>query len=63
MQIKTTMRYHLSEKLSSINQLTTSAGEDVEIGEHFGIVGNADWCTTVESSMGIPHEIKNGSAF
>ena len=46
MQIKTTMRYHLSEWLSSINQQTTNADEDVEKGEHFCIVGrNADWCS------------------
>ena len=34
MQIKTTMKYisYLSEWLSSINQQTTSAGEDVEKG-------------------------------
>ena len=36
---------HLSEWLSSINQ-QTSAGEDVEKGEHFCTVGgNADWCS------------------
>ena len=48
MQIKTTMRYHLtsSEWLSSINQQTTSAVEDVEKGKPFCPVdGNADWCS------------------
>ena len=47
-QIKTTMRYHLhkSEWLSSINQQTTSVGEDVEKGESFCTVGgNAGWCS------------------
>ena len=45
MQMKTTMRYLslLSEWLSSVNQQTTSAGEDVEKGEPFCTVGgNAD---------------------
>ena len=48
MQIKTTgdITSHLSEWLSSMNQQTTSAGEDVEKGEPFCTVsGNADWCS------------------
>ena len=45
MQIKTTVRY-LTEWFPSINQQTTSAGEDVEKGGLFCIVGgNADWCS------------------
>ena len=37
---------HLSEWLSSINQLITSAGEDVDKQEPFCTVGgNADWCS------------------
>ena len=37
---------HLSELLSSINQQTTSAGEDMEKGEPFCTVGgDADWCS------------------
>ena len=47
-QIKTTMRYHLhkSEWLSSINQQTVSAGENVEKGDPFCTVGgNAGWCS------------------
>ena len=47
MKIKTTMRYHLTPvrmAIPSIDQQTTSAGEDVEKGEPFCIVGgNADW--------------------
>ena len=36
----------------------------MEKGEPFCTVGgNADWCTTVESSMEIPQKIKNESAF
>ena len=36
----------MSELLSSINQQTSSAGEDVEKGEPFCTVGvNADWCS------------------
>ena len=48
MQIKITMRYHLTpvRRPSSINQQTTSAGEDVEKGEPFCTVGgNANWCS------------------
>ena len=42
------MRYHLTpvRMARSINQQTTSAGEDVETGEPFCTVGkNADWCS------------------
>ena len=54
---------HLSEWLSSINQ-QTSAGWDVEKREPFcSVGGNADWGSTVESSMEIPQKIENGPAF
>ena len=46
MQIKTTTDNisHMSEQLSSINQQTASAGEDVEKGEPLcSVGGNADW--------------------
>ena len=45
MQIKTTMRYHLTlSEWVSINQQTTSSGEDVEKGEPSRTVtGNTDW--------------------
>ena len=65
MQIKTTMRYHFTPVRwpSSMNQ-QTSAGEDVEKGESLYIVGgNADWYSTLESSMEIPQKFTNGSAF
>ena len=42
MQIKTTMRYHLTPvriAISSISKQTTRAGEDVEKGEHFCTAG------------------------
>ena len=43
MQIKATMRHHLSAVRMAINQ-QTSAGEDVEKGEPFCTVGgNEDW--------------------
>ena len=63
---KTTVRYHftLSEWLSSINQQTTSAGEDVEKGEPFCTVGGTQTsAATVESNMELPQKIKNGTAF
>ena len=54
----------MSEWLLSINQQTTSVGEDVEKGEPFCTVGgNADWCSHCGKHMEIPQEIKNGSAF
>ena len=44
---------HLPEWIPSINQQTTSAGEDVEKGEHFCTVGgNADWCNHCEKQYG-----------
>ena len=46
LQVKTTMRYHLTSvrMASSVNQQTTSAGEDVERKESLCTVGgNADW--------------------
>ena len=60
------MRYHLTpaKRLSLINQQTSSAGKDMEIGEHFCTVGgNADDAATVESSMETPQKIKNESTF
>ena len=42
----------------------TSVGKDVEKGELFALlVGMQTGAATVESSMGIPQKIKNGSAF
>ena len=61
MQIKTTMRYHFTPVRwpSSMNQ-QTSAGEDVEKGESLYIVGgNADWYSTLESSVELPQKLKN----
>ena len=67
MQIKTTMRYisHLSEWLSSVYQQTTTAGEDVEKGEHFCIIDeNADWCSHCGKQYGDTRKNeKIGSAF
>ena len=58
------MTSHISDWLSSINQQTTSAGEDVEKGEPCALlVGMQTGAATVESSMEIPQKIKNGSAF
>ena len=66
MQIKTTMRYHLTSVRIAIfyNRQTTSAGEDVEKGETFApLVGMQTGAATAQSSMEIPQIIKNGSAF
>ena len=55
MQIETTMRYHLIpiRMVISINQKTTSAGEDVEKGETFCTVGgNAEWCSPCGKQYG-----------
>ena len=55
---------HLSECPSSINPQTTSAGENVEEGEPLCTVnGMKIGVATVESSMEIPQNIKNGSSF
>ena len=58
--MKTTMKYHLlSERLSSINQQTTSAGEDVEKGEPFCTAGrNADWCSHCGKQYGDTSKFK-----
>ena len=46
MQIKTTMRYHLTPVRMTIINQQTSAGNDVEKGEPFCTVGgNVDWCS------------------
>ena len=54
----------MSEWPSSINQQTTSAGEDVEKGDPLKLlVGMQTGAITVESSTEIPQKIKNASAF
>ena len=66
MQNKTTWdtTLHRSEWLATINQQTTSAGEDVEKGNSFALsVGMQTGVATVESSMEILQKIKIGSAF
>ena len=54
----------MSEWPSSINQQTTSAGEDVEKGEPFcTVVRMQIGAATVENSMELPQKIKSGTAF
>jgi hypothetical protein len=45
MQIKTTLRFHLTPvRMAKIKQVTAEAGEDVEKEEHSSIVGGiASW--------------------
>ena len=53
---------HLPEWLSSINQQTTSTGEDVEKKEAFCPVdGNPDWCSHCGKQYG--EKFKNESSF
>ena len=67
MQIKTSVRYHLTSHLSDLlsltNQQTTSIGEDVERGEASCIVGgNADWCSHCGKQYGVTaKKLKNGT--
>ena len=53
MQIKTTMRNHFTHvRMAIIKNQQTTAGKDVEKGEHFCIVGGMQiGVTAVESSM------------
>ena len=54
----------VSEGPSSINQQTTSAGEDAEYGNPFALLVEMQTdVATVGSSKEIPQKIKNESAF
>ena len=67
MQIKATMRYHLTpagmpiiKKYISIDLYKTNIGEDVDKKELLCIVGgNVNWCSHYENSMEAPQKIKN----
>ena len=61
MQIKTTMRYYLTPVRMAVINCWWGCGER---GSPFApLVGMQTGAATVESSMEIPQEIKNGSAF
>ena len=47
MQIKTTMRYHLTpvRRLSLKNLQITNAGEGVEERESYSVGGDVNWCS------------------
>ena len=58
MQIKTTMRHHLTHvRTAKINNTT---GEDVEKGEpSYTVGGNADWCIHSVNSVEVPQKVKD----
>ena len=65
-QIKTTMRYHLTPvRMDIINKSTNKMLSGTwRKGNPFALlVGRQTGVVTVESSMEIPQKIKNGSAF
>ncbi|KAL6085629.1 hypothetical protein STEG23_020222 [Scotinomys teguina] len=65
MQIKTTLRYHLTPvRMAKIKTLrTVHVGEDVEQEEHSSTVGGMQiGTTTLESSMANPQKIGNHSS-
>ena len=66
MQIKATMRYHLTpaRRLSLINQQTTMLVKMWRKGNPSALlVGMKTGAATVENSMEFPQKTKNGTAF
>ena len=67
MQIKTTLRYHLTpvRMVSSVNQQASSVDKDVG-GKgtfmYYLLVAIKIGAATVESSMQLPQKIENGTA-
>ena len=56
MQIKTTVRFHLTQvRMGILNKPTNNKyWEDVEKGEHFCTFGgNADWCNHFGNQYGV----------
>ena len=68
MQIKTTIKYHLTrvrmviiktKTITKNKQMKTSIGEDVETQEHLHTVGgNAKWCSCYEKRYDVSLKIK-----
>jgi hypothetical protein len=59
MQIKTTLRFHLTPvRIAKIKNSSADAGEDVKKEEHFSIAGGLQACTTtLEVNLEVPQKI------
>ena len=58
-QIKTTMRYHLT-LVRMASQETTEVGEDADKGEpSYTVGGNASWYSPLEHCVEVPEKVKN----